>query len=70
MSYYSVRGSIRGDCGHHHQSLKTANQCLCNDRQGCSAQGGYSDRSIVFVDDSNQKVLVNIYEEKELCQTI
>jgi len=47
--YYATRGDVRGWCGHRHRTLQGAVSCLCSDRGGCRAQGGYSDRAIVRV---------------------
>ena len=47
---YTTCGSVRGCCGHEHRSIKSALDCLSRDRHGCRAQGGYSDRSIVYAD--------------------
>jgi hypothetical protein len=48
---YSTYGSVRGCCGHRHQSMGAAEKCLAHDQAGCRSQGGYSDRSIVLVGD-------------------
>ena len=47
---YTTRGSVRGCCGHAHESIETAAACLRGDHSGCASQGGYSDRVIVRTD--------------------
>ena len=44
---YSVRGSVRGDCGHRHRWPQTAAACALLDQRDCGSLGGgaYSDRS-------------------------
>ena len=49
---YAAVGSVRGSCGHRHQSIADAVRCLNEDREGCASQGGYSDRHVVRVDGS------------------
>ncbi len=46
--YYHCKGSVRGDCGHHHRTLISADKCLKRDRKGCKKQGGYSDRYVIY----------------------
>jgi hypothetical protein len=43
--YYTTWGSARQGCGHAHKTLAAAEQCLREDREGCSGDG-YSDREI------------------------
>ena len=47
---YTTTGAVRGDCGHGHRTLETAERCLSRDRAGCARQGGYSDRRIVLTE--------------------
>lgn len=51
---YSTYGSVRGCCGHRHATREAAEKCLARDRAGCASQGGYSDRSVVEVDDDGR----------------
>lgn len=44
---YTTEGSVRGSCGHKHKTLESAIKCLQVDRDGCGAQGAYSDRQVV-----------------------
>lgn len=46
MTAYTTWGSVRGCCGHAHESEDAAGRCLAADRDGCASQGGYSDRTI------------------------
>ena len=43
---YTTRGDVRGECGHQHRSLRTAEKCRQRDADGCRGQGGYSDRHV------------------------
>lgn len=45
-TYYVTRGSVRGQCSHHHRTISGALTCLERDRSGCHEQGGYSDREV------------------------
>lgn len=47
---YTTKGSVRGCCGHKHQTINAAAKCLKADQSGCASQGGYSDRRIVRTD--------------------
>ena len=49
---YTTRGSVRGECGHQHRSLRTAEKCRRRDADGCRSQGGYSDRRVCRGDGS------------------
>lgn len=44
--YYVNAGSVTGECGHRHRSISTAAKCQHKHENGCSRQGGYSDRSL------------------------
>lgn len=46
---YTTRGHVRGTCGHKHRTIKAAQKCVQRDREGCRAQGGYSDRMVCAV---------------------
>ena len=50
MALYTTYGAVRGYCGHNHQNRTTALACLRRDREGCAAQGGYSDRGVYAID--------------------
>lgn len=41
-------GSVRGNCGHNHQTPDATEQCRVKDMRACKAQGGYSDRSVRY----------------------
>ena len=47
---YTTSGSVRGDCGHRHRSIRMAVQCQRRDQRECSSVGGYSDRRVVRTD--------------------
>jgi len=51
---YTCIGSVRGRCGHRHESLGEALDCLEADQHDCRQLGGgaYSDRHIVHSDGS------------------
>lgn len=49
MRGYTTHGSVRGCCGHVHQTMRTAEQCAARDQRGCASQRGYSDRRVVCV---------------------
>lgn len=51
MTKYTTYGDVRGGCGHRHSTREAAERCLSRDQRGCKCQGGYSDRSVVYVDD-------------------
>lgn len=46
--YWTTEGSIRRCCGHRHRTEEAAERCLKKDQRGCEAQGGYSDRIVIF----------------------
>ena len=47
---YVCSGSVRGECGHVHRTLRGAARCLARDQRGCRSQGGYSDRHVRHAD--------------------
>lgn len=49
--HYEAIGSVRGSCGHHHRSVRTAQDCAERDQSGCASQGGYSDRHAHLIED-------------------
>lgn len=51
MSRYTTWGPVRGDCGHAHDTLASAEQCIAGDADGCAAQGGFSDREVRVIRD-------------------
>ena len=53
-THYTCSGSVRGECGVAHQSLRTAEAHYRKDQRGCRAQGGYSDRTVVKVEDGRR----------------
>lgn len=48
MNYYTcgTLRNVRGNCGHKHRTIDSAEKCCQRDQAGCKSQGGYSDRSI------------------------
>lgn len=54
---YTCTGSVRGNCGHQHRTLSAAVRCNERDQDGCHSQGGYSDRSILAVEDGRERRL-------------
>lgn len=57
MTTYTTIGPVRGQCGHNHRSIETAQRCLQADQDGCGRQGGYSDRRIVAIVDGERQEL-------------
>ena len=47
--HYTTTGSVRGECGHWHRSLRGAIRCIERDQKGCRGQGGYSDRCVARI---------------------
>lgn len=47
MTYFTSIGSVRGSCGHKHQTEHAAEACIAADQRACARQGGYSDRVAV-----------------------
>ena len=47
---YTTKGTVRGNCGHKHRTLKSVHKFIERDQNGCAKQGGYSDRYIVRCD--------------------
>ena len=45
-TYYTGEGSVRGECGHRHETREAAEACCDRDGRGCRAVGGYSDRAV------------------------
>lgn len=54
-SRYTTWGSVRGDCGHAHETIVAAVKCLDYDRQCCRKLGGgaYSDRMVRAITSRN-----------------
>ena len=50
MTKYTCWGSVTGDCGHEHRSIRAAVICKQQHSRGCRRQGGYSDRSVRALD--------------------
>jgi hypothetical protein len=48
---YSTYGSVRGCCGHRHQTADAVQRCADRDQARCASQGGYSDRSVCEVNE-------------------
>ena len=51
-TYYTASGSVRGDCGHKHETAGDAWKCCHRDQTQCGNLGGgaYSDRGVVRAD--------------------
>ena len=48
VTSYTCVGPVRGSCGHTHDTLRDAIECLDRDRKACRELGGgsYSDRRV------------------------
>jgi hypothetical protein len=66
--FYSVSGSVRGDCGHKHRSVETAHACFQRDSNYCGRQGGYSDRYNLRAWENGQRVETTHGEEEYWCE--
>lgn len=62
-TYYTTRGSVRGECGHKHRDISTAYDCFARDQRGCERQGGYSDRTVCAVKDGEERELTDGEQE-------
>lgn len=53
MTRYTTKGSVRGQCGHMHRTIDSADRCAAKDRRDCAGLGGgaYSDREVYVVTD-------------------
>lgn len=62
---YVAHGSVRGNCGHKHRSVVSAQACCERDDSLCRSLGGgaYSDRSVMAVEDGYRRPLTE--EEAE-----
>ena len=49
-TYYITKGPVRGQCDHKHRSLVSAFRCQAKDSRACKQSGGYSDRSLIIVE--------------------
>ena len=56
-THYSTHGSVRGCCGHKHRTIDAAQRCVQSDQSGCKSQGGYSDRSVIVIEDGEERDL-------------
>lgn len=52
---YTLTGSVRGNCGHKHRTLRAAANCSVDDQKACKAAGGYSDRQLRVIDDGETR---------------
>ena len=50
MTTYTTSGSVCGQCGHRHRTLRAAVKCADRHMNACNRHGGYSDRYVVSVD--------------------
>ena len=48
--YYHASGPMRGSCGHEHDSIKEAYECIQKDHEACRACGEVSDRKVARCD--------------------
>ena len=62
---YTTSGKVRGCCGHQHQTVELAVECLLADQEGCAMQSGYSDRRVFAVEDGEMRLLNESEEERE-----
>ncbi len=51
MTYFTTKGKIRGSCGHRHETVKAAHECLMKDQNLYKQSGGHSDRIVIAVDE-------------------
>jgi len=63
VKHYTCDGSVRGKCGHQHQTQAAARRCIERDHHGCASQGGYSDRHVVVVGSDGSCRLLNADDE-------
>lgn len=68
--HYYLKGSVRGHCGHQHRTLSGLARCMRQDSNGCSRQGGYSDRRPVAVVDGEHIPLGALPEMDEYAQLL
>lgn len=68
--YYTAVGSVRGGCGHKHRNPTTAARCVKRDMSACKGQGGYSDRTVVKMEDGERVELTEdeFYEYLDECE--
>ena len=53
-TYYITKGTVRGSCGHRHETIKAAYECMTKDRDLYAQSGGHSDRVIMAVDENER----------------
>ena len=58
---YTTYGSVFGDCGHAHKTLRTAHACVASHDSACKATGGYSDRSVYAEADLLRNAIGDVY---------
>ena len=56
-TYYTTNGSVRQSCNHKHRSIGTAVRCLLRDHVNCAKLRGYSDRTIIAIEDGERREL-------------
>ncbi len=49
-AHYITKGPVRGQCYHKHRSVLSAFRCQSKDSRDCKRSGGYSDRSLIIVE--------------------
>lgn len=52
-NYWFTLGSVRGECGHRHTSVESAEKCMMRDERECKRMRGYSDRIVRYMDAEN-----------------
>jgi hypothetical protein len=55
-TYYITKGSVRGSCGHRHETIKAAYECMMKDHDLYAQSGGRSDRIIMAVDEHERSL--------------
>lgn len=63
---YTCAGSVRGNCGIAHKSLRTAAHCCKSDSVYCSRTGGYSDRAVYRHGDNGELLSLSFEERDEV----
>ena len=69
MTTYTATGDVRGNCGHKHRTPAAAARCADRDGRGGVAQGGYSDRYLVALEEGEER-LPEEWEAEEWGETL
>jgi hypothetical protein len=62
---YTTYGSVRGDCGHQHQTHEAAQRCADRDMRGCRRAGGYSDRLVYAESEVERNAVGDVYAARD-----